>query len=414
MAARLPAASGSIGGLQYEFEEVFDVDSSDSKTPTLWDDVLGQPEVVSYFRQAVTAGEVSHAYLLLGPEGVGKETVAFTLAAALNCDKGGCGGCSTCRRIRRQVHPDVQRIGPEGNFIHLDQVKALRQRVYLRPLEGQRRVYIVDEAESLTVPAANAFLKILEEPPLDVVFILITDNEDLLLPTVVSRCQEIRFRAVSQAELRDYLRDRCNLSLEEASLISRISGGIPGRATAIASSEVALKKRRLALEILETLAVVDAFEVFEAAERLMAEIRHPGETLEQEQEKELSLALEQVAPGQASSVKKRLKASHKRELNRRELEGLVEVLRTLASWYRDVLVLKESSREDIVFNLDHVERAGQAAKEWSSEALMEALQLVNEMKKLLRFNVNRELLLEVTLFGLQEVAADASGSRSSL
>lgn len=384
-------------------EEVISVARDSVRVPPLWAEIPGQSELVDYFRQAVAGGEVGHAYLFIGPDGVGKEAVARALAAALNCREQGCGVCSHCQRIRRGVHPDVFAIEPEGNFLLLAQIRELRQRVYLRPLEGRRKVYLIREAESLTPVTANALLKMLEEPPLDVVFILMAQNEDSLLATVRSRCQEVRFHMVSQGSLREHLKSHCQLSDEQAALISRVSGGIPGRALAIAQSEEAQERRRLVLELLDSLSAIDVFEVFQMAERLMTEIRRPIDNLKQEQEAELAAALERASQGQASALKKRLQAAHKRAVNRQELEGVADVLRTLTSWYRDLLVLKESGRTEILINLDFRQRLQREAESWSREAILRALTLVKNTKDSLKVNVNRELAMEVMLLELQEV-----------
>ncbi len=133
-----------------------------------------QPRVRDYLAQAVAMGRVSHAYLFLGAPGSGKLDAAWALAQQLICEDGGCGSCDACVRVARQTHPDVHYFAPESAVGYLiDQVRALLAEVSLSPIRSRRKVYIIDRAEQLRANTANALLKTLEEPPANVVFILL-------------------------------------------------------------------------------------------------------------------------------------------------------------------------------------------------------------------------------------------------
>lgn len=163
-------------------------------TACVFDDLPGQERVAAYLRAAVESGSTSHAYLFVGPQGSGKRTAAVLLACALICDDDGCGVCPACMRVRRGAHPDVRVVTPQGASTYLvEQVRdELVPDMWLAPADGHAKVYIIECAETLGDSAANAFLKTLEEPPASVRIVLLTDDYDAVLPTIVSRCQVIR------------------------------------------------------------------------------------------------------------------------------------------------------------------------------------------------------------------------------
>ena len=161
--------------------------------PAMWSRLIGQATAVRILRDAVASGAPGHAYLFVGPQGVGRELAAMALAASLNCPDGGCGVCDVCARVLRRAHPDVYTIAPEGAQILVDQVRTVRENAYLSPYEGRVKVFLFEDAHRLNPAASNALLKVLEEPPGDVVFVLVTESPEDLLPTVVSRCRRVDF-----------------------------------------------------------------------------------------------------------------------------------------------------------------------------------------------------------------------------
>ena len=165
--------------------------------PQVFHDVVGQEHITKTLQNALLQEKFSHAYLFSGPRGAGKVTAALELAKALNCPSSPlddcCDRCETCRRIQNGNHPDVVRISPEGASIKIDQVRRLQREFSYAAAEAERRVVIIEQAETMTVEAANSILKFLEEPVTPMVAVLIADREDAVLPTIRSRCQQIRF-----------------------------------------------------------------------------------------------------------------------------------------------------------------------------------------------------------------------------
>jgi len=172
--------------------------------------IAGHRHLIERLSEAVARGTLPPSLIFSGPDGVGKRATALALAQALNCDKNGCGECPACRRIARGVHADLLIVGPgESGTIKVDQIREAIERSAYRPFEGRRRVVIIDEADALMPEAQNALLKTLEEPPPASTFVLVTSRPDLLLPTVRSRCQRLRFGRLSPSDISAVLiRDR--------------------------------------------------------------------------------------------------------------------------------------------------------------------------------------------------------------
>jgi DNA polymerase-3 subunit delta' len=195
--------------------------------------IIGHERPVRILKRAIARGTVAHAYLFSGEEGIGKKMTAFALAAAVNCpapgEDGGCGACPSCRKVANAAHPDVHILAPDGDEIKIDQIRETQSELALRPFEGAKKVLIVDGAEKMNDAAANALLKTLEEPPGDAVIILVSSMPQALLPTIRSRCQEIRFLPLPRRVLARALVQRRGVSEEDAWFLAAIAQGSIGR-----------------------------------------------------------------------------------------------------------------------------------------------------------------------------------------
>ncbi len=199
----------------------------------------GQQLPVQTLERSLAEGRLHHAYLFIGPAHLGKATLAVQLAQALNCDADTppCGVCASCTRIADGNHADVRLVclGDNAASIGIDAVRDIINSAHLRPYEGRTRVFIITEADLLTRDAANALLKVLEEPPDDVVLILVGNSADNLLPTVRSRCQTFNFRPLPVSEVARILQEERGVSAEQADVLARLSRGCIG--WAVAASE---------------------------------------------------------------------------------------------------------------------------------------------------------------------------------
>jgi len=191
-------------------------------------DLQGQDHATALLRRAVAAGHVPHAYLFEGPDGVGKRSAALGLALALDCtvEPGeGCGRCETCRRIESGMHPDVPVFAAEGAQILIEQAQAIVALGQSRPHEAPARVIIIEGADRLNVNAANCLLKTLEEPWPATHIVLVTSAPERILPTIRSRSQRVRFRALPAEALVSLLVSAHGVSAQRAGVAAALSGG---------------------------------------------------------------------------------------------------------------------------------------------------------------------------------------------
>jgi DNA polymerase-3 subunit delta' len=202
-------------------------------------------------------GQLRHAYLFTGPEGVGRRTLAVRFAQALNCpsppEQGGfCGVCRDCRQIQSLAHPDLSLLLPEEGHkdILIDQVRGLQHTLALSPYTASYRIALLPDFQRSTDQAQNALLKTLEEPPDKVILLLTAHTPEQLLATIVSRCEVIRLRPASIGSTQTYLQTEKGLTTEKARLLAHLSGGRVGAAIRLAEDPTALTRR---LEHLETL-----------------------------------------------------------------------------------------------------------------------------------------------------------------
>ena len=221
----------------------------------------GHRAALAFVERCVKAEHPPHALLLVGPDGVGKTTLALDLAAGMLCLDANpaarpCRVCAACRKVEHGNHPDLHRLAPEGagQQIRVGQVQALAAELALLPLEGRFRLAIVEHAQRLNLDAQNALLKTLEEPPSDVCLILAADDSSTLLATVVSRCARLRLGPVA-SELIAELLDQAGLAdRSRGAALARLCGGRPGAALALAHRpEAVIAQERLVRTLIDLL-----------------------------------------------------------------------------------------------------------------------------------------------------------------
>ncbi|HTS14725.1 MAG TPA: hypothetical protein VMH24_03600, partial [Candidatus Sulfotelmatobacter sp.] len=219
----------------------------------------GQGPALAAVRRWVQAEAAPHALLLVGPEGVGKTTLALDLVAGLCClasspSERPCRACAACHKLEHGNHPDLHRLVPggAGGQIRIDDVRRLLAELALLPAEARVRTALIEQAQRLNPDAQNALLKLLEEAPPRVVIVLTATAESLLLDTVVSRCQRLRLGPVAAPDVAALLRERGVVDAARAAALARAAGGRPGVAFAFAADpEAVLAEGRMARLLLD-------------------------------------------------------------------------------------------------------------------------------------------------------------------
>jgi len=364
-------------------------------------DVQHQEPAVSRLRRALRSGRTPHAYLFVGPEGVGKELAAKALAACLLCqeqsrppDADACQQCTACRLLAAGTHPDfhlihrgLHRLHPErtvrqskGLFLAVDVIRHfLIAPATVTPALGRRRVFVIRDAERMNEEAQNALLKTLEEPPGSAVLILITASAERLLPTIRSRCQQVPFRALPPHFVADELARRLHLPVEEAQALARLSDGRLG---------VALRWQQIGLltalaEVANAVGTLssDAPETF--GQRLLEIAGNLAARLKQSAD----LALEEETEGPPERFSPQSVATD--ELR----DALKLVLLLVAALYRDAL-LQASGAPQLCLVGGRVELTERLAATSSYQPPEAAIRAVQQAEQMLDRNVSPQLVGE--------------------
>ncbi|NLM42734.1 MAG: DNA polymerase III subunit delta' [Clostridiales bacterium] len=205
-----------------------------------FDDIVGQRVLVESLKNAIKRNMVANAYIFNGPKGSGKKTLADIFARAINCkgsDNKPCNLCSSCKKSIAGVNPDIMYIEPMGNSIKIEQIRKLISDVSVKPFENTYRVIVMKNADSMTIESQDAFLKTLEEPEGNNVFLLLTENYNALLPTIVSRCQVYNMVGLGKDDMKELLVKHGYKQGEELEIAIDNSNGIIGRALEILKDE---------------------------------------------------------------------------------------------------------------------------------------------------------------------------------
>jgi DNA polymerase-3 subunit delta' len=318
-------------------------------------DVLGHSKPISFLQRAIRNGKVVNSYLFLGNEGIGKKAVALQFAKALNClggeAEGGeaCDHCISCKKIDHALHPDVLVIEPEGQTIKVDQVRQLQRELVYRPYEGKRRVCILTAADRMAPHIPNTLLKTLEEPPLHTVIILLANNSRFILPTILSRCQPIRFNPLPVPLVSQWLMEGKGFNQAESHLLASLSEGSPGKA----------------LEIQE-------------------EIRQiPREALLKDWVGLKSLSFERIGNWVESLPSQR--------------DNLLLILEVTKTLLRDLVMVKTLKKGANLIHPDLGHMMESVAANWSLASLLKRMDMVHRATLAIKANANTSLALEAMM-----------------
>ena len=323
-------------------------------------EILGHEQIIEHLQNAIKLQKVSHAYILDGEEGAGKKMLARAFAQTLQCERGGvepCGECHSCKQAMSGNQPDIIAVTHEKPAsIGVEDIRGqLCGDIQIKPYSSPYKIYIVDEAEKMTIQAQNAILKTIEEPPAYGVILLLTTNAAAFLPTILSRCVTLKLRPVKNEIIKPYLMEKYHIPDYQAEVCTAFARGNVGKAKRLAQSEQFAELKSHLIHLLRHLRDMEVYELTEAV---------------------------------------RSASEYKTEIN--------DYLDLMALWFRDVLLFKATRQiEGLVFTEEINDISAQAQKS-SYEGLERILKTLEKAKVRLNANVNFELTMELLMLTIKE------------
>lgn len=325
-----------------------------------FNNIIGHEEIIRHIKNAIETGKVSHSYIFTGGPGSGKKLVANTFATTLQCEKGGsepCQTCDSCKKAAGKNHPDIIMVNHEKpGVITIDEIREqVIHDVAIKPYCSPYKIYIIADAEMMTLQAQNAILKTMEEPPEYAVIMLLTSNIDSLLPTIQSRCVRLDLKVVDDSLVKEYLMDHLQVPDYQAELDASYAQGSIGMAKRAAASQEFAEMTQNALRILKYANTMEMHELSDSIKGL---------------------------------------ASEKQSIN--------DYLDIFQFWFRDVLMFKATREIDKLVFKQEINFIREQASERSYESLEKILEALGKTKVRLRANVNFELAMELLFLTIRE------------
>lgn len=323
-------------------------------------DVVGHKQVIGYIQKAIEEEKVSHAYLLSGEKGSGKKLLAQLFATTLLCEKGGvdpCNHCHSCIQAESGNHPDIIMVTPEKpGVLGIEDIRRqVNDTVHIKPYQGRKKIYLIEHVQTMTTQAANALLKTMEEPPSYVVLLLMTENHEVLLPTITSRCVMLKLRHLRDTLIRKYLMEVLDVPKDKANMCAAFAQGNLGRAVFLTNTEEFYELREEAIWFLKNFAQMDFSEMMDAVKRV----------------KNYKL----------------------------EIEDYFDIMMV---WYRDVLLYKATKEIDRLIFSDQLKWIKEHAERSSYEGIEQVIKSLEQAKTRLKANVNFELVMELLFLTMKE------------
>lgn len=320
-----------------------------------YNSIIGHNRVIDALKSSIVNNTVSHSYLFQGEEGLGKKMVAYVFAKTLLCKEGKgqpCNRCVSCVKFDSGNHPDFFLLEPEKGLIKKGQIESLVGNVGILPFESKRKIFIIDDSHKMNLEGKNTLLKTLEEPPSYVTIILISSSINNLLPTILSRCQSIKFYPVNASEIEDYLVRIYDKSIEEASFVSNFTKGSVGMSISLSTSDKFFQMRDETVKILDSLIKGDKTRAFSSFEFFNE--------------------------------------------NRDSIEAIIDII---LYWFRDLIIYKEIGESHLIVNKDKLEYlSSQSFMDFNS--INDIIEKVEATKDNIRKNVNYQLSIETMLLSI--------------
>ena len=325
-----------------------------------YSDIIGHEDIVKHFKSSIELGKISHAYILNGEKGSGKKTLAAVVAKSLQCESGEadpCGTCKSCLQAESGNQPDIIWVTHEKpNVISVDEIRTqILNDIELKPYSSRYKIYIVPDAQLMNTQAQNAILKTLEEPPEYAIIMLLTNNVDKFLPTIISRCIVLNFRPVEPLHMVDYLVNQIGIDREKARFCTDFAQGNLGKAVRLAISPDYNEMKDDSLRLLRRIQDMDLDEIIQAF----------------------------------------------RNMGKYKLD-ITDYIDIMTMWFRDLLMVKISNSPNKLIFKDEFSVMKKQASHVSYEGLEEILQALDKLKIRLEANVNFDIAMELMLLTMKE------------
>ncbi len=328
-----------------------------------FNEIVGHDQIKEHLQTAIEQKKISHAYILNGEKGSGKKLIASVFAKTLQCEEkenNACGKCKSCLQADSMNHPDIIWVTHEKISIGVDDIRLqVNNDIGIKPYSGQYKIYIIDEADKMTEQAQNALLKTIEEPPEYAMILLLTNNINNLLPTILSRCVTLNLKTVSSDLIKEYLMKQRSIPDYAAELSASFAQGNIGKAIRYASSESFIDVKEDVLHLLKYIDDMEIYEIITAIKKL---------------------------------------SEHKLEIN--------DYIDLMILWYRDVLMLKVTNNPNLLLYKEEYKYIQRQASKRDYEGIENIIRAMDKAKIRLNANVNFDITMELMLLSLKENGHD--------
>ena len=324
-------------------------------------DIIGQESIKKHLQTAIKTGNLSHAYIINGEYGSGRQTIASALAKTIQCqskteDTDACGVCTSCKQAESHNHPDIKYITHDKTSISVNDIREqLNNDISIKPYSSEYKIYIIPDANKMTEQAQNALLKTIEEPPVYAIIILLTENCDSLLPTIRSRCVTLTMNPIEKDKICTYLENKFQLEPEQAQIAANYCQGNIGKAIRFASSSDFIEMKNQVLKLLKNLDSMDIASIIDTI-------------------KEFS--------------------THKNDIN--------DYLDLMLLWYRDVLMFKVTKDANLLLYSDEYSAISEQATKRDYENIENIIAAIDKAKVRLKANVNFDVTIELMILAMKD------------
>ncbi|MFW6130455.1 MAG: DNA polymerase III subunit delta' [Atribacterota bacterium] len=322
--------------------------------------IVGHKNPIEILKNRIKYNKIGHSYLFIGKEGIGKKMTAIAFSKAVNCinlskEQNPCNQCSSCLKIEKGMSADFNIVFPHNLTIKIDQIRELKNKIYFQPLENKKKIYIIDNADQMTIEAANSLLKILEDPPEYAIIILVTAFPDKILPTILSRCCQLLFKPLKIANQREVLRKKIPLEKEEKiENLIKLTYGNPGKAFNLVENQEKMKEYQQCIDILANMKPEETMDYIFSSEKMFGEV----------------------------------------------VNYFSSFTEMMVLWFRDILLFKiGAEREKIIFQ-DHINVLRHYAEYYSREKVIYILEYLVNIPEKMEIHINPRTLLENILIQL--------------